>query len=369
MTLTTKKVHAEVGAGCRHDTMEPDWLLLVTLELHHVESVERIEKAAEILARGGLVAFPTETVYGLGADASNAEAIAALYTLKGRPTNHPSIVHLASTAQLEQWCIDVPDEAILLAAMFWPGPLTMVLKRAPGVLDAITGGQDTVAVRIPSHPVARKLMETFGRGIAAPSANRFGRISPTSADDVRFEFNDEVMVLDGGQCQVGIESTIIDLSAGSARILRPGMIQEESIRVALSEMQTADRIEMTPPRVPGDLPSHYAPNKSVQLVDSARVMETLAKLASEGKQAGALVLSDIAADSTSELRVSMSCSPDVYAFALYKNLRSMDRSDRVDVIVIERPPSSPEWAAITDRLTRSAGERSAVNSEASSDGT
>lgn len=291
-----------------------------------------------------------------------------MYALKGRPVSHPSIVHLASTAQLEQWCVDVPDEAILLAAMFWPGPLTMVLKRATGVLDAITGGQDTVAVRIPSHPVARKLLETFGRGIAAPSANRFGRISPTSAEDVRFEFNNELMVLDGGQCQVGIESTIIDLSAGSTRILRPGMIQEESIRVALSEMQTGDQAGITPPRVPGDLPSHYAPSKTVQLVDSARLMETLAKLASEGKNPGALVLSDVA-DSTSALRVSMSCSPDVYAFALYKNLRSMDRSDRVDVIVIERPPSSPEWAAITDRLTRSAGERSMVNSEACSDGT
>ncbi|MBY0547202.1 MAG: threonylcarbamoyl-AMP synthase [Candidatus Obscuribacterales bacterium] len=334
-----------------------------------MESSKRIEKAAEILACGGLVAFPTETVYGLGADASNPEAIAALYALKGRPTSHPSIVHLASTAQLQEWCLEVPDEAILLAAMFWPGPLTMVLKRAPGVLDAITGGQDTVAVRIPSHPVARKLLETFGRGIAAPSANRFGRISPTSAEDVRFEFNDEVMVLDGGQCQVGIESTIIDLSAGGARILRPGMIQEESIRVALSEMQTAASAELTTPRVPGDLPSHYAPKKTVQLVDSGRLTETLAKLLAEGKNAGVLVLSDVAADSSSELRVSMSCSPDVYAFALYKNLRSMDRSDRVDVIVIERPPSSPEWVAITDRLTRAAGERSIVNSEVCGDGT
>lgn len=334
-----------------------------------MESAERINKAVEILARGGLVAFPTETVYGLGADATNVNAIASLYALKGRPTSHPSIVHLASTAQLEQWCVDVPDQAILLAAMFWPGPLTMVLKRAPGVSDALTGGQDTIAVRIPSHPVARKLLEAFGRGIAAPSANRFGRISPTSAEDVRAEFANEVMVLDGGRCQVGIESTIIDLSGGSPRILRPGMILEESIKVALSEIESGSGGEHHAPRVPGDLPSHYAPEKPVQLVESSLLQETVAKLSSDGRNPGVLILSGEVVTDAGEARVAMSCSPDVYAFALYKNLRIMDGNAEVDVIVIERPPSNPEWAAIADRLTRAAGDRAMVNSEVGGDGT
>jgi tRNA threonylcarbamoyl adenosine modification protein (Sua5/YciO/YrdC/YwlC family) len=196
--------------------------------------MNEVVRAAALLRAGELVAFPTETVYGLGADASNPGAIARIFAAKGRPADHPLIVHLPDAGQLERWAVDIPEAAHGLAAAFWPGPLTLILRRHPSVSDAITGGQDTVGLRVPNHPLALQLLREFGGGVAAPSANRFGRISPTTAAHVRDELGAAVsMILDGGPCAVGIESTILDLSAGRARILRPGMLDAAAIAAVL----------------------------------------------------------------------------------------------------------------------------------------
>ncbi|HEX9452146.1 MAG TPA: L-threonylcarbamoyladenylate synthase, partial [Burkholderiales bacterium] len=221
-------------------------------------SDEEIEKAAAILRAGGLVAFPTETVYGLGADASNPTAVRKIFAAKGRPADHPVIVHVAGTSDLKHWAAEVPRSAWLLAEKFWPGPLTMVLKRAAHVSDLITGGQDTVGLRVPSHPVAQQLLKAFGGGIAAPSANRFGRLSPTTAQHVREELADAVnLVLDGGPSDVGIESTIVDLTRETPAVLRPGRISEQQIADAL--LVQLGGTAAGRPRVSGSLESHYAP--------------------------------------------------------------------------------------------------------------
>ena len=202
-----------------------------------------IAQASGVLKAGGLVAFPTETVYGLGADASNAQAVARIFAVKGRPRNHPLIVHLASADDLATWAVDVSEDARQLARAFWPGPLTLILKRAESVLDAVTGEQDTVAVRVPSHPKALALLEAFGGGIAAPSANKFGRISPTTPDHVRLDLGQEVdLVLDGGACEIGIESTIVDCSGERPRLLRPGKITATEIEALLGEPLTGNAV-------------------------------------------------------------------------------------------------------------------------------
>ncbi len=320
-----------------------------------MNSWEQLKEAVETLANGGLVAFPTETVYGLGADASNPDAMERLYKVKNRPVTHPSIVHIGSADQIEDWCLEVPPAVEILAGLFWPGPLTMVLKRAPGVIDAVTGGQNTVALRVPSHPLAQSLLQAFGRGIAAPSANRFGNLSPTSAEDVKAEFGNEIMVLDGGSCPVGIESTIIDLSSGIPRILRPGMILEASITVALSGVglrwQTAD--VNLPPRTPGSLPSHYAPAKPLKLISSLELENELAHIIPGGQKVAVMSFKKL---SDNILHQVMSTSPAVYAFGLYRSLRRLDKSD-ADVIVVECPPLELEWEPILDRLKRAAGPR------------
>lgn len=321
-----------------------------------MDDSEKLKEAVETLKNGGLVAFPTETVYGLGADAANDKALERLYAIKNRPSSHPSIVHLASFDQLSHWCSEIPDSAEMLAALFWPGPLTMVLKKRVGVSDLLTGGQNTVAIRMPAHPTARALLTESGLGIAAPSANRFGRLSPTSAEDVREEFGDEILVLDGGACQVGIESTIIDLSADQPRILRPGMILESSIEVALAGLGLHMRpgAADTAPRVPGSLPSHYAPAKLVHLVETGQLEAVAKEFHNSGRKVALMCFAK--PDFYIDLVYVMSKSPAVYAYALYRNLRKLDQSD-VDVIVVERPPDELEWAPILDRLTRAAGPR------------
>ena len=221
-------------------------------------NAETIREAVAVLARGGLVAFPTETVYGLGADASNETAVRRIFSVKGRPADHPLIVHLARVEQLADWAQRVPEAAWRLAEAFWPGPLTLVLPRAPRVLDVVTGGQESVGIRVPSHPVAQALLQAFGGGIAGPSANRFGRVSPTTAEHVRAELGSEVdLVLEGGQSEVGIESTIVDLSSDRPALLRPGIIGAERIAAVLGNaLHAPDR---TSPRASGMLASHYAP--------------------------------------------------------------------------------------------------------------
>ncbi|MEO8963719.1 MAG: L-threonylcarbamoyladenylate synthase, partial [Gammaproteobacteria bacterium] len=220
--------------------------------------------AVEVLRAGGLVAMPTETVYGLGADARNVSALRKIFLAKQRPMNHPLIVHLAEISQLEEWADDISETGLLLAKAYWPGPLTLIFKKAPGVNDLVTGGQETIGLRIPHHPVAQALLQAFGGGIAAPSANRFGRISPTTAKAVYEELGDSVdLILEGGQCSVGVESTIVDVSGKHPTILRPGMITAANIEEVLHS-RVIDKPQSAP-RVSGSMESHYAPATKIRL--------------------------------------------------------------------------------------------------------
>jgi len=319
-------------------------------------SKSEIERAAAILRAGGLVAFPTETVYGLGADASNPAAVAKIFAAKGRPQDHPLIVHLAGIELLPLWAAEIPPAAHKLAAAFWPGPLTLVLKRAAGVPDCVTGGQDTVGLRIPGHPVALEFLRAFageagGRrysGVAAPSANKFGRISPTTAAHVRAELGAAVdWVLDGGECEVGIESTIIDLSRGRAVLLRPGQITLARIAAVLgAEVESPDAAA---PRAPGALDSHYAPRTPLELVPAAELQARLAAL--RGRKLAVLAR----AEAPSGLKdVCWQVAPralEGYAHELYASLRRLD--DRgCDLILVEAPPAVPGWQGVNDRLRR-----------------
>jgi len=315
-----------------------------------------IERAAAILRAGGLVAFPTETVYGLGADASNPAAVAKIFAAKGRPQDHPVIVHLARIELLPLWAREFPAAAQTLAAAFWPGPLTLILKRAAGVSDCVTGGQDTVGLRIPGHPVALELLRAFagdegGRafsGVAAPSANKFGRISPTTAEHVRAELGAAVeTVLDGGECGVGIESTIVDLSRGRAVLLRPGAITLAQIAAVLgAEVELPDAAA---PRVSGALDSHYAPRTPLHLVPAAELPAKLVAL--RGKKLAVLAR---AAAPPGLKDVNWQTAPRGaagYAHELYASLRRLDALGCA-AILVEAPPSAPEWQGVNDRLRR-----------------
>ncbi|MBA3391422.1 MAG: threonylcarbamoyl-AMP synthase, partial [Deltaproteobacteria bacterium] len=224
-----------------------------------------IARARDVIAAGGLVAFPTETVYGLGADASRDDAVARIFAVKGRPRAHPLIVHLAADARLDDWAIEIPDAARQLAAAAWPGPLTLILRKGPRVAAATTGGSNTVGLRVPAHPIAQALLAAFGGGIAAPSANRFGAVSPTTADHVATDLGDDVAyILDGGPCTVGVESTIVDLSRGVPVLLRPGGMPRGAIEAIVGPLGAAD---VAAPAAPGTLASHYAPRAEVIAVD------------------------------------------------------------------------------------------------------
>lgn len=317
--------------------------------LNQVTTDHEIEIAAQILRDGGLVAFPTETVYGLGADASNPEAIRKIFVAKGRPADHPVIVHIADASELKHWAAQVPNSAWVLAEKFWPGPLTLVLKRAGRVSDLITGGQDTVGVRVPSHPLARQLLKAFGGGIAAPSANSFGRLSPTTARHVGEELGDAVeLVLDGGPCAVGIESTIVDLSGAQPSILRPGAISAAQIEEALSV--TLGVLSSMSPRAPGALATHYAPRTALVLTHDQDVESFI-----EGRVSGVAVLARRSRPRNSRAALWQVApqSASEYAQHLYALLRRMD-SAGCALIVVESPPDLPEWAAVRDRLQRAA---------------
>ena len=306
-----------------------------------------IDKAVELLRAGQVVALPTETVYGLGADALNPAAVARIFALKGRPTDHPLIIHLPPEADIGDWAANVPPAARALAAAFWPGPLTLILKRGPRVPKAVTGGQDTVALRVPEHPVALALLRAFGSGIAAPSANRYGHISPTTAAHVRIEFGDAVpLILDGGPCRVGIESTIVDLSRGTPVVLRPGAVTERDIRRVLGD--TADRPAEGPaPRAPGLVKRHYAPRTPAELVDSAALPARSAELTRAGHRVGMLVFGTAPpADG-----IALPPDPAAYSRGLYAALRDLDRRGYARLL-IETPPQDDTWHAVRDRLNR-----------------
>jgi L-threonylcarbamoyladenylate synthase len=316
-----------------------------------------IAAAARALEQGALVAFPTETVYGLGADAENPAAVARIYAAKGRPQDHPVIVHLAPEAGLDHWACQIPPQARALADAFWPGPLTMILKRAPGIPDAVSGGQDTVGLRCPSHPVAIALLRAFkgGQGgIAAPSANKFGHVSPTLAQHVRDEFGADgtlAMVLDGGPSQVGIESTIVDLSRLATHgpvLLRPGHISAEAIAAVIDQLPAAP--DAAAPRASGTLESHYAPHTPVAMQDNATLAETLARLAQAGRKVALIHYSDLP---QVHAAVRLPATPDGFAHALYAALRTLDGSG-ADLILVEAPPGGGAWLGVNDRLRRAA---------------
>lgn len=317
-----------------------------------------IDKAAEVLRSGGLVSFPTETVYGLGANAEDPVAIGRTFTVKGRPTSHPLIVHLGTGQPLDPWVLDVPRAAGLLARAFWPGPLTLVLRRGPRVPLEATGGQDTVAIRVPDHPVAQALLAAFGGGVTAPSANRFGSVSPTTADDVRAELGDAVdMVLDGGPCAVGVESTIVDVTGAQPTILRPGGVTREDLESALGSAVAVATTSSI--RVSGQHPSHYAPRARVILVEPSEIGSEAAAAAASGHRVGVLLPAAIG-DAPIEAHATVAAPTALgdYARALYGFLREFDRRD-CDVIIASLPVEEGLGLAIANRLRRAAGPRSA----------
>ncbi len=302
-----------------------------------------IRRAAEILRAGGLVAFPTETVYGLGADASSAEAVARLYATKGRPADHPVIVHFSSKEKAFSWAREVPAAARQLADRFWPGPLTVILKRSKLAKDFVTGGQDSVGLRVPSHRVAHELLEMFQGGIAAPSANRFGLVSPTTAAHVRADLGDDVdLVLEGGPSEVGIESTIVDLSTGSAVLLRPGAISREDLEQLLNVKEAG----LSSPRHSGGLERHYAPRTPAHLVSTHDLDKEIAKLTRR-----VAVLAFSRPDERVDYWLRMPRNPAGFARRLYAALRELDAAG-CETILVEAPPDAPEWAAVRDRLQR-----------------
>ena len=304
-----------------------------------------VRRAAEVLRAGGLVAFPTETVYGLGADASSAEAVARLYAAKGRPADHPVIVHFATAEGAFAFAREIPHAARRLAEKFWPGPLTMVLKRSPQAKDFVTGGQDSVGLRVPSHPVAQALLREFDGGVAAPSANRFGNVSATTAAHVVDELNVE-FVLDGGPSEVGIESTIVDLTSGAV-LLRPGRISREEIENLLQvEVKNPDA---SSPRHSGGLERHYAPKTPALLLAPHELDAEIAK-----RGAGVAVLAFSKPDERVDYWIRMPREPLAYAKKLYAALRELDEA-KCGAILIESPPEGAPWDAVRDRVMRAAG--------------
>jgi L-threonylcarbamoyladenylate synthase len=304
-----------------------------------------VRRAAEILRAGGLVAFPTETVYGLGADASSAEAVARLYAAKGRPADHPVIVHCATAEGAFAFAREIPEEARKLAAQFWPGPLTMVLKRSSLAKDFVTGGQDSVGLRVPSHPVAQALLREFDGGVAAPSANRFGNVSATTAAHVAAEMQVDFL-LDGGSSEVGIESTIVDLTSGVV-LLRPGRISREEIEKLLQVK--VENPGSSAPRHSGGLERHYAPKTPALLVAPHALDAEIAK-----RGADAAVLAFSKPDERVDYWIRMPKDPQAYARRLYAALRELDGA-ACGAILIETPPDTAEWDAVRDRITRAAG--------------
>jgi L-threonylcarbamoyladenylate synthase len=306
---------------------------------------DEVRRAAEILRRGGLVAFPTETVYGLGADASSAQAVSRLYRVKGRPAHHPVIVHFASSEEAFKWAREVPAAAKTLADRFWPGPLTVVLPRSERAKDFITGSQDTVGLRVPAHPVAHELLSAFQGAVAAPSANRFGLVSPTRAAHVREDLGTDVdLVLEGGPSEVGIESTIVDLSGSAPVLLRPGRISRDELEKVLRsrvDEKTADS-----PRHSGGLERHYAPRTPARLVAGYELDRQIVRLRQK-----VAVLAFSRPDERVDYWRRMPRDANGYAQRLYGALRELDAAGCAEILV-ETPPEAPEWAAVRDRLRR-----------------
>jgi L-threonylcarbamoyladenylate synthase len=328
----------------------------------------KIDRAVALLQAGELVAFPTETVYGLGADAANPLAVAKIFAAKGRPADHPLIVHLAGAGCLERWARDIPSLAWELAEAFWPGPLTLILRRAAAVPTAVTGGQDSIGVRVPAHPVALALLRAYAEagggvdgmcGLAAPSANRFGRISPTEARHVREELGDSVpLVLDGGRCLVGIESTILDLTRGDSqppRLLRPGRVTPEQIAAVIGVLPEPPTLagDDGAPRVSGSLAAHYAPRTPLRMVAATQLAKVVDELRQAGRRVVILCHGERPNTTAENGTRKLAAHPNGYARALYAALRELDQM-AADEIVVEAVPGTRDWAAVADRLRRAA---------------
>jgi len=312
---------------------------------------EQLKRAVSTLRAGELLALPTETVYGLGADASNPEAVKKIFALKGRPSSHPVIVHISDVAELPKWAREVSPTAMKLATAFWPGPFTLVLKRAASVSDVITGGQDTVAVRVPRHAIAQQLLRAFGGGIAAPSANRFGHVSPTLAEHVREEFGNQLLILDGHDCEIGLESTIVSCVDDIPRLLRPGGISLSQLRAVVPEV--TDVVNSDAPRAPGMLEKHYSPRTPIQITSGAGLEKSVAEYVQCGETVAVLAMH--AAPQQRELVRWVNASSDAIAYghALYANLRMLDKAGAT-CMLIESVPVEEHWQAVRDRLQRAA---------------
>jgi L-threonylcarbamoyladenylate synthase len=312
----------------------------------------QLESALQSLRAGELVAFPTETVYGLGADAGNPAAVRRIFEVKGRPARHPVIVHLSGIGQLPDWARQVPQEAWRLAERFWPGPLTLVLPRAADVSDVVTGGQDTVALRVPSHPMAQQLLAAFQGGIAAPSANRYGRLSPTRAEHVREELGAAVsVVLDGGECQIGLESTIVAFQGRQARLLRPGAITAAQIREVVGELGIG--ADQASPRVPGSTAAHYAPATPLIIVPAGQIDSRAEALSAGGRRVAVLAWRAPLASHSSVTWINAGQRAQQYGHDLYEHLRALDKSGCRSILV-QDVPEAEDWVAIRDRLRRAA---------------
>lgn len=320
-----------------------------------------LAEAAATLRAGGLVGLPTETVYGLAADATNPTAVAKIFAAKGRPSDHPLIVHVADAGGVDHFAASVPGFAQRLMAAFWPGPLTLILPRRPEVAAAAAGGQDSVGLRCPAHPVAQALLRACAEvgvpGLAAPSANLFGRVSPTTAAHVRGEFGSDLLVLDGGPCRVGIESTIVDCSRGVPVLLRPGQLMPEQLSAACGQaVLLPDAVPSAVPRASGTLEAHYAPSAKVRLMNAKELQTALDMLQGVDKAPLAIAVwsrTALRVKSTVVLARRMPDDADATAQQLFGQLRDFD-AQGVKLIWVETPPDAPAWAGVLDRLSRAA---------------
>jgi L-threonylcarbamoyladenylate synthase len=322
------------------------------------QSDASIRQAAQVLAAGGLVAFPTETVYGLGANAASDAAVAGIFAAKGRPSDHPLIVHVADAAAAGAFAAEVPPVAQRLMGAFWPGPLTLILPRRPGVASAAAGGQDTIGLRCPAHPVAHALLvagaaaEPPVPGLAGPSANRFGRVSPTTAQHVAAEFDDALLVLDGGATRVGIESAIVDCTRGAPVLLRPGVLTREQIEAACGErLRLPSEVAGAAPRAAGTLEAHYAPNAKVRLMDGGSLQTALDVLGPDARTIAVYARTPLRPAAALLRRMPEDAAET--ARQLFAVLREFDAAG-ARLIWVETPPDTPEWEGVRDRLQRAA---------------
>ena len=310
-----------------------------------------IEEAVEALRAGDLVVFPTETVYGVGANASNPVAVRKIFEVKGRPPDHPVIVHLDDPRYLHRWVSSLPPVAEQLAHEFWPGPLTLILPKAENVNDIVTGGQDSIGIRVPSHPIAQQLLNAFGGGIAAPSANRYGRLSPTKPEHVRDELGDAVsVILDGGDSPIGLESTIVSCLNNEVRLLRPGFITRTQLERVIGPLAVGGQA----PRAPGDRRLHYAPSTPLEIVPSDELEVRAGEIVAREEKVAVLAMRPPLQTQRHMTWINAGKKPEAYAHNLYNHLRTLDRTGCVRIFV-QSVPQDEKWAAVLDRLQRASG--------------